>query len=442
MGSLHDVIVVGGGFAGVTAARELERSGHATLLVEARDRLGGRTWTAEFAGHEVELGGTWVHWLQAHVWAELRRYGLGLTESPIHDECVWVVGDEVRRGTAADLWPRLFAGTDRLCHDSQELLERPHDPFFRDLTAADPLSVRDRLEDLSLDEEDWDLNEALWAGLCSAYVHETGLIAALRWHALAGWSAERMLSCSSRYKIASGTRSLVEAMVTDGGFAIRLGAPVAAVESDSDSVTVRLVDGEALSARAVIVAVPLNVLGSIDFEPALSPGKREAAGLGQSSHGIKTWARVRGERGFFALAPSRFGITYLSAEYVVGGDTLLVGFGPDASVLDPTDREAVAEVVARLVPDAEVIEVRANDWTSDEYSRGTWSMPRPNAVTRYLRELQRPEGRIFLAGSDIASGWSGFIDGAVESGLSAARAVRAFLAGANVSEGERTAGVG
>jgi len=68
-------------------------------------------------------------------------------------------------------------------------------------------------------------------------------------------------------------------------------------------------------------------------------------------------------------------------------------------------------------------------------------MPRPNAVTRYLRELQRPEGRVFLAGSDIASGWSGFIDGAVESGLWAARAVRGFLAGAEVSESERTARV-
>jgi len=441
MRGAHDVIVVGGGFAGVTAARELERAGHRTLLVEARDRLGGRTWTAEFSGHEVELGGTWVHWFQAHLWAELGRYGLGLTESPAHDECVWVVGDELRRGTAADLWPRLFAGSDRLCHDSQELLERPHDPFFRDISAVDHLSVRDRLEELDLDEEGWDLNEALWAGLCSAYVHETGLIAALRWHALAGWSAERMLSCSSRYKIAGGTRSLVEAIATDGGFAIRFGAPVAAVEAEPDRVAVRLAEGETLAARAVVVTVPLNVLGSIEFTPALSAGKREAAKAGQSSHGIKTWARVRGERGFFALAPSRCGITYLSAEYAVGGDTLLVGFGPDASALDPTDREAVAEVIRRLVPDADVVEVHAHDWTSDEFSGGTWSMPRPNAVTRYLRELQRPEGRVFLAGSDIASGWSGFIDGAVESGLWAARAVRGFLAGAEVSESERTARV-
>jgi monoamine oxidase len=426
----HDVVVVGGGFAGVTAARELEHTGHDTVLVEARDRLGGRTWTASFAGQEVELGGTWVHWFQPHVWAELRRYGFGLVESPAHDDCVWVVGDELRRGTAAELLPRLFEGSDRLCHDSAQLLPRPHDPFFCDISAVDRLSVRDRLEELHLDEEDLDPNEGLWAGLCSAYVHETGLVAALRWHALAGWSTELMLSCSSRYKIEGGTRRLIEAIAADGGFEVRLGDRVEAVEAAGDGVTVQLADGSALTARALVVAVPLNVLGSIEFTPHLSAGKREAAESGQSSHGVKTWARVRGERGFFAVAPSRCGLTYLSAEYTVGGDTLVVGFGPDASILDPTDGDAVAEAIRRLVPDAEVVDVCAHDWTSDELSRGTWSMPRQHAMTRYLSELQRPEGRVFLAGSDLANGWNGFIDGAVESGLTVARAVNDFLAGA------------
>jgi monoamine oxidase len=441
MRDLHDVIVVGGGFAGVTAARELEHAGYRTMLVEARDRLGGRTWTAEFAERDIELGGTWVHWFQPHVWAELRRYGLAVTESPAHDDCTWVVGDELRRGTAGDLWPRLFEWSDRLCHDSEELLERPHDPFYRDISAVDELSVHDRLKGLGLDEEGWDLTESLWAGLCSAYVHETGLVAALRWHALAGWTTERMLSCTSRYKVEGGTRSLVEAIAADGGFEIRFAAVVAAVEADADRVAVRLEDGETVGARTIVVAVPLNVLASIEFTPTLSAGKREAAEIGQSSHGIKTWARVRGERGFFALAPSRYGLTYLSAECTSGGDTLLVGFGPDASALDPADRDAVAEAIRLLVPGAEVVEVHAHDWTSDEFSCGTWSMPRPRATTRYLRELQQPEGRVFLAGSDVASGWNGFIDGAIESGLSAARAVKGFLTGAVVPEPERTPGV-
>jgi phytoene dehydrogenase-like protein len=58
----YDVVVVGAGFAGLTAARELSRRGHSVLVVEARDRIGGRTWTTERFGRTLELGGTWVHW--------------------------------------------------------------------------------------------------------------------------------------------------------------------------------------------------------------------------------------------------------------------------------------------------------------------------------------------------------------------------------------------
>ena len=78
-----DVVIIGGGFAGVTAARELTMRGRTAVLVEARDRLGGRTYTAPHDGHDMELGGTWVHPVQPNVWAEITRYGLELEELPV-----------------------------------------------------------------------------------------------------------------------------------------------------------------------------------------------------------------------------------------------------------------------------------------------------------------------------------------------------------------------
>ena len=78
-----DVVIIGGGFAGVTAARELTMRGRTAVLVEARDRLGGRTHTAPHDGHDMELGGTWVHPVQPNVWAEITRYGLELEELPV-----------------------------------------------------------------------------------------------------------------------------------------------------------------------------------------------------------------------------------------------------------------------------------------------------------------------------------------------------------------------
>src|SRR5271156_4525527 len=57
----YDVIVVGGGFSGVTAARDCQKNGLRTVLLEAKSRLGGRTFDTQFRGHHIELGGTWVH---------------------------------------------------------------------------------------------------------------------------------------------------------------------------------------------------------------------------------------------------------------------------------------------------------------------------------------------------------------------------------------------
>ena len=85
--SRPDVVIVGGGFAEVTAARELTMRGRSAVLVEARDRLGGRTYTADHDGHAMELGGTWVHPEQPHVGAEISRNGMETETFPV----LWAV---------------------------------------------------------------------------------------------------------------------------------------------------------------------------------------------------------------------------------------------------------------------------------------------------------------------------------------------------------------
>ena len=77
-----DVIVVGAGLAGLTAARELRHAGRRVLVLEARDRLGGRAYTNRLAGSDVELGGAHVHWFQPHVFAEMTRYGIPFHAMP------------------------------------------------------------------------------------------------------------------------------------------------------------------------------------------------------------------------------------------------------------------------------------------------------------------------------------------------------------------------
>ena len=427
----YDVVVIGGGFAGVTAARELRQRGHRVAILEARDRLGGRTWTSEFAGQAVEMGGTWVHWSQPHVWAEITRYGLAITESPRADEWrAWLGAGTRQTAPPETFYPMLRAAMAALCHDARAVFERPYEPLFNQesVAAIDALSVRDRLATLDLPAVTLDLLDGLWASDCSAPIAEAGLSVALRWYALAGWDALTMLDAVARYKLAAGTRGLLDAMLADGRPDVLLATPVATVERDDHAVAVTARDGRRFSARAAIVTVPLNALRAVEFRPALSGLKNAAIAEGQASRGVKVWARIKGERPHFsATAPDTYALTSLHSEGHVHGATLLVGFGPAADRLDVSDRAAVEQAVRVFLPDAEVQEVLGHDWVTDEFSRGTWPVYRPGQLTRYLRALQDPEGRIFLAGSEMANGWCGFIDGAIESGLTAARRVADLL---------------
>jgi monoamine oxidase len=103
----------------------------------------------------------------------------------------------------------------------------------------------------------------------------------------------------------------------------------------------------------------------------------------------------------------------------------VVCFGADAGLIDPTDREGIESALRGWLPDVEVAAVAGHDWTHDPYSGETWLMFRPGQLSGALRELQRPEGGVHLAGSDYATGWAGFVDGAIESGIHLARRIAA-----------------
>jgi pseudooxynicotine oxidase len=425
---VHDVLVIGGGFAGVTTARETTRGGLSTLLLEARGRLGGRTWTDTWNGTAIERGGGWVHWHQPHVWTEITRAGLAVEVSEDAEAAAWFVGEKRRSGTIAERDAIAERGWNQFVEGVEDALPQPHNPLFaaERLARFDRKTIAERLDELDLDEEERDVLVAELESLAHGQLEDAGAVSVLRWHALSGGSLALTQFTGGRVTLRDGTRSVLEAIASGADFETLLSTPVAAVTRRDGGVEVHTRAGETIPARLAVVAVPLNVLGTIEFEPALPEPKRDAIGLGQASRGVKIFIHARGEPvSQNAIKPGHaFG--YLDTEILYpDGTQLMIGFGCDAEICDANDLPTVQSQLDEMLPGFEAIASTAHDWLADEFSRGTWAIHRPGWYTKHHAEMQKPEGSVIFAGSDLANGWSGFMDGAIESGLRAgAQAVR------------------
>ena len=419
---MHDVVVVGGGFAGVTAAREAAKDGRSVLLLEGRDRLGGRTWTASWNGHQIEYGGGWVHWHQPHTFSEITRAGLTVELSGDPDVTAWYVGDERRTGSIAERDAIANSGWLQFVDGVERSLPNPHDPTLAvdQLARIDRLTIAQRVDELDLDDEH---REVLWAeleSLAHGPLDEAGAASVLRWHALSGYSLALTQYTGGRVTLTTGTRGLLEAIAGGARYETRLSTPVAAVRRRGDGVEVETRAGELLPAARAVVAVPLNTLAAIEFDPPVSEPKLEGIALGQASRGIKIFIHAEGEPiSQNAIRPGHpFG--YLDTEFMNDdGTQVMIGFGYDAALNDATDLPRVQGDLDRIIPGYRAVGASAHDWLADEFSRGTWAIHRPGWYSRYYEEMRRPEGPVLLAGSDLAAGWAGFIDGAIESGLRA-----------------------
>jgi len=414
------VIVIGGGFAGLAAAREAAWAGRAVLLLEARDRLGGRTWTSEWNSEAIEYGGQYVHWHQPHTFTEISRAGIALEVDRAPDETAWWVGNERRTGTMAQRDEIARAGWDLFVEGVTEALPQPHAPLaaIDRLARFDRISMAERVDQLKLTDEQRDVLLAELESVSSAPLQNAGAVAVLRWHALSGYSLALTQFCGGRVTMRAPTRELLESVAGGASFERRLGTLVAAVRQTGGHVEVETRDGTMFPAAAVVVAVPLNVLGAIEFEPALSEAKQAAIAQGQASRGVKLFIRARGPALQINTIRPGHPFGYLTTEERYDdGSQLMLGFGLDAERCRIDDLSWVQRELDRIVPGYQLIDATMHDWLDDELARGTWAVHRPGWYEHHHAEMQRREGRVLLAGSDLANGWSGFIDGAIESGI-------------------------
>ena len=165
------------------------------------------------------------------------------------------------------------------------------------------------------------------------------------------------------------------------------------------------------SAKAVIVTFAERPeYGRI--QPALSEGKQTAAARGQTGLGAKLWIKVKGKWDrFVAFGAEDWPINFVQSEYFDEDTTTLVAFGPDGHAVDVEDTDAAQAVLRKLVPGIEVLEITGHSWVGDDFAKSTWPMHYTGYLSESLEEMQRPEGNVFLAGSDYANGLGGFMTG-------------------------------
>ncbi len=363
----------------------------------------------------------------SHTFSEITRAGLQVAVSPDAQKAGWHVGSELRWGTPEQRDAIVKRGWDRFVDGVRSVLPQPHAPLaaIEKLASFDRLSIAERLAELELSEEEHETLAAELESLAHAPLTDAGAVAVLRWHALSGYSLKLTQETGGRVTIVGGTGALLGAIADGAPFERRLATRVFAVEQRGDEVDVHTADGDSFAAAAVVVAVPLNTLRVIAFEPELADDKQQAIALGQASRGIKLMLKVRGEQTTANVIQRGHQFGYLGSEELIDGDEqLMIGFGPDAARCDAADLPAVGKALATLLPGYELLDATAHNWLTDEFSRGTWAIHRPGWYEHHHAAINRPDGRVLFAGSDLADGWAGFIDGAIESGLrNGARAV-------------------
>jgi monoamine oxidase len=427
----YDVIVIGGGFGGVTAARDSQKNGQKTLLLEARNRLGGRTFSADFEGHSIELGGTWIHNSQPFVWAEAQRYDTGVIETPgaVADVMVIVTPEGKRFELTMDQVTEVSVGWDTYCAKGREILPRPYDLLHNReaALAAEKIGAMDHLNSLEMTPLQRLFNEVMISLFVNSNARDMCYLEVLRFHQLSGGSFPQLMDATARFQIKGGTTGLIDYIASDGGAETRLATPVKSVQDLGDKVIVTTSRGEKISCGAVISTVPMNVINRINFEPPLPAGVTQAGKEGHPGRGDKVYIKVKGDLGNVAAASNHLPLNYVFTYKQSKDYTLLLGFGEGSDKVDPYDEESVQSVLQHYFPGVEVLSVMHYDWVNDPYSSGTWATYRTGWVAKYYDQFQKESGRIFFASGDHGEGWRGTIDSAIGAGTIAARKVNDLL---------------
>jgi len=443
-----DVCVVGAGFSGLVAALRLKQAGARVIVLEARNRIGGRSLTAPIKGGGwIDYGGQWVGPDQNAFYSLIKEVGGETYPSPVY-------GKSLERGVLnPDEFVRVGDDDKYPGSDLVDAAYKKIDDIAGSLDVDKPWTHADaeRLDAMTFAE--WLKANVGQEHVRAAVGHVVSSVACaspseisileMAYLVSACHGLDKLFSYqdgAQQDRLINGTQSIAQKVVDRlGKGTVRLGQPVRSIKWSDKGAIVRS-DELRVDARHVIVAIPPNLAGAVDYDPSPPTDRVQVTQRWPQGLVIKVqmvydepYWRADGLNGASSDYRSMVGETADSGvpeKYSRKG--IMTGFiyasqGRRAAAMPPAERRKIVleEMAQRFGPKAlKPIDYHEFNWTTQQWTRGCFTgFLTPGANTLFKSAVRDPVGPLHWAGTENSTVWPSFIDGAIVSGEREAKAI-------------------